>query len=300
MGISWRWILALAAIAWLDYKAVMEAAVHLHYLRPPQWVSNLSSPENLAGNLKIESSYIQSSSGNVIGVWSIPNPESAVTILYLHGQLGTRGQGRRRKVLAYLHQELAASVVTYDPSGYADSTGWPTAENLQRDVASVVAWIRGSGLGSRVIVWGHSLGGPLAAFAASIGVVEGLVLEATFASISDPVVWGIFGLPLWLLPEDLRFQLVNLTRKFVLGDEYETSKYLEKVTVPVFLLHGGTDWVVPVSSISVLRAALPSSWVSSELVIPEAGHNNLYVDHFYSGFPDLVSAAILPWLLQLP
>ena len=289
-------MLAVVAVAWLDYQAVMEAVIHLHYIRPPQWISNLNDPGFTIESAQINSAYITSDSGNVIGVWSIERENAFSTIIYLHGQLGTRGQARRRRVLEFLHAHVDVNVVTYDPSGYGDSTGWPTSENLKRDVASVIAWAKERFRDSRIVVWGHSLGGPMAAHAATLGIVDGLVLESTFAQLCHPAVHGVFGAPLWLIPVAMREWLVKTVLKATIGDHLDTIKYVKSVTVPILLMHGGWDLIVPVENLKLLKAVAERA---DAIVIPEAGHNNLYVHHFVDGHADTVKPLLLSWLSNL-
>ena len=295
-----RWIVGIVgilALPWLDYKSFMESLVHLHYLCPPRWLSKLDKPGILVEAVPIDNHYVISASGSVLGVWSVERPASLITIVYLHGQISNRGMDRRRRVLEFLHAHVNMNVVTYDPSGYGDSTGWPTSENLKKDVASVIAWAKERFTDSRIVVWGHSLGGPIAAHAATLGIVDGLVLESTFAQLCHPAVHGVFGAPLWLLPVAMREWLVKTVLEATIGDHLDTIKYVKSVTVPILLIHGAWDLIVPIANQRHIASASTSRL--TQLTIPLAGHNNLYVYDYGDGFPDLVKTPLCEWLSKI-
>ncbi|KAF4748559.1 Monoacylglycerol lipase abhd12, partial [Perkinsus olseni] len=112
-------------------------------------------------------------SGNEsLGVWLIPASNATKpaerAVIYFHGQAGSRGQGHRIQLYKMLADRLSATVVAFDLRGYGDSTGTPWTSGVLEDIRTIVDWT-GKMLGNNtlpVYVYGHSLGGPQALYAA--------------------------------------------------------------------------------------------------------------------------------------
>jgi fermentation-respiration switch protein FrsA (DUF1100 family) len=77
------------------------------------------------------------------------------------------------------------------------------------------------------IYWGRSLGGVMAAFAASRRPPDGLVLEASFPDARSAVA----GSPLWVLT-------------FLSSYRLSAAAWLESVRCPTLVLHGTADSVI--------------------------------------------------------
>lgn len=122
----------------------------------------------------------------------------------------------------------------------------------------------------KIIIWGHSLGAGVAAQVASREEVGGnynqVILSAAWSKFYD-VCAKKAGWAQFLCPKG----------------QYETITILSKITVPLFLIHGDMDEVIPVqhfqNNLSVLkneRHLLNLSDIS--YLIPGKGHNNLIND----------------------
>ena len=112
------------------------------------------------------------------------------TILFLHGNGGTRATAPRVRHYAGFSARLRANVLVPDYRGYADSEGSPSEVGLVRDARAAWDWLLAHGARSEnVLVVGHSLG---TAVAAQLGAelcaqkieFRGLVLLAPFPRIS--------------------------------------------------------------------------------------------------------------------
>jgi fermentation-respiration switch protein FrsA (DUF1100 family) len=59
-----------------------------------------------------------------------------------------------------------------------------------------------------------------------------------------------------------------------MADQYRTIERIGAVTVPVFVIHGGRDAIIPLDQARHVfhEAAEPKSMV----VVPQAGHNDLF------------------------
>lgn len=165
--------------------------------------------------------------------------------------------------LAPAFSELGVDLAVVDYRGYGASTGSPTFGSLIRDAHAVwEAWassLEAAGWRGLRFVYGRSLGGyPAVELAASYGEqLAGLVLESSAANLG-PMVRRFLGEPTGALAE------------LLLAHE----RRLAAIRVPVLVIHGERDEIVPLETAVDLFERLPSP--EKELVVvPRAGHNDL-------------------------
>ncbi|WP_299488273.1 alpha/beta hydrolase [Acaryochloris sp. IP29b_bin.137] len=180
----------------------------------------------------------------------LPNPNAMFTLLYIHGNAEDLGDIRPR--LEQL-QQSGFSVFAYDYRGYGTSDGQPSEQNAYEDVKQVYLYLTQT-LGvnpNRLLVQGRSLGGGSAVYLATQYPVAGVILESTFTSTFRVVV------PIPILPFD---KFTNLQR-------------LPQIHVPILVIHGEADSVIPIAQGRQLYAA--ASAPKQMLWVPSAGHNNV-------------------------
>jgi fermentation-respiration switch protein FrsA (DUF1100 family) len=114
--------------------------------------------------------------------------------------------------------------------GYGGSTGSPTEDGLIADAEAVYAFAVARYPAERIVPWGESLGSGVAVALASSRKVSRLMLEAPFTSAAD-VGAGVY----WFLP-------VRLLMK----DQFRSDQRIAQVKVPILILHGARDRVVPI------------------------------------------------------
>jgi uncharacterized protein len=163
-----------------------------------------------------------------INAWWIPRGGGRYTVLFCHGNAGNISTHVGK---AKLLHECGFSVLIFDYRGYGTSEGSVSEENMYGDARA--AWkelTEKRGVSpDRIIVWGNSLGGPVAAKLASETKPAGLVLESTFFSLErmaaerSSCLGGIF----------------------VSADSFNTARSLESVRCPVLVIHSRTDEVIP-------------------------------------------------------
>jgi hypothetical protein len=122
-----------------------------------------------------------------------------------------------------------------------------------------------------LLVMGRSLGSASALHLASTHpeTIAGLLLDSPFAD--DLALIHRLGGPHYS-NEDLPDFQDNLDR-------------IRRCTMPILIIHGDNDWIIPLSEARALFAANPSA--SKELVIIEgAGHNDL----LWVGYPQYLQA----------
>lgn len=115
--------------------------------------------------------------------------ETRPTILYLHGNTGTRALPLRVTVYTGLTGRLDANVFAIDYRGFGDSAGHPSVEGVARDARAAWDYLMHQGARPQdVLIVGHSLGtaiaGLLAAGLSKDGIEpRGLVLMSAFSSL---------------------------------------------------------------------------------------------------------------------
>lgn len=210
----------------------------------PRWFS-----EPLAGT---EAFDLALPNGDKIHMWHIPqaaNAAAAPTVLYLHGARWNMNGSVFR--IARWH-ELGFNVLAVDYRGFGRSTELlPSEESATEDARAAFAELkRRQPDPTRRYIYGHSLGGALAIDLAAreIGeepsAVAGVVIESTFTSIPDVVrgmKWG------WVPGIGL-----------AVTQPFDSLSKIAKVRVPLLVLHGTADGVVPHTMADELYAAAGS------------------------------------------
>lgn len=204
--------------------------------------------------------------------WYVPPAgDGAPVLVYLHGNSGHIGP-RAPKLRPYLEAGFGAMLVGY--RGYGGNPGDPSEDGLYRDGDAAVAWLRDQGFElDAMIFYGESLGTGVAAELATRHEVRALVLEAPFTSLPDA---GQHAYP--FLP------VRQLT-----WDQFDTLGKIGQINMPVMVLHGEEDRVVPAHMGRAVYEAAPQPKHSH--FIPDFGHEEM-VD---LGAPDKV----LGWLYSL-
>ena len=189
--------------------------------------------------------------GAQVAVLHLPDPAARYTVLYSHGN----GEDLASALPGLEALRRAGfSVVAYDYRGYGASTGGPaTARGVLRDAEAVYRHVTGP-LGvdpSRLVVYGYSVGSGPSVHLAARFPVAGLVVENAFVSA---------------------FRV--MTRAALLPfDRFPNLRGIRRVRVPVLVIHGVEDRVVPVWHGRELFAAAPGP--KDALWVEGAGHTDV-------------------------
>jgi hypothetical protein len=187
-----------------------------------------ASPEKLG--LSYRDVWLQSSQGNKIHAWFTPGPGGAEkpVVLFLHGNAGNISH---RLDLLRIVQELGLACFMPDYQGYGQSQGRPSEEGMYQD--AYAAWkflVQEKGVQpGEVVIWGHSLGGPVAARLARDREPGALILDSTFTSLPQ------IGQKLYPFLPVKRFSRYK----------YPTKQYLQQSQAPVLVVHSTQDGLVP-------------------------------------------------------
>lgn len=171
------------------------------------------------------------SSGLSVHAWLFESKSPASPLLIWHH--GNGGNLTHRAEPAAELARLGISVLVFDYRGYGKSQGRPSEKGLYLDALAVYDYVVSERLGTpeRIFAYGESLGGPYAAYLASKRSVRGVILENSFHSAGD-VASRVYRVPIGLL----------------LGNSLATADHLMKAKVPVLVMHGRNDRVIPLAS----------------------------------------------------
>jgi uncharacterized protein len=202
---------------------------------------------------------IKAPDGAYVIAWHARAQPRQPTLLYFHGNAQSLA-ARQPRIARAMAEGWGMMMMTY--RGFGGSTGSPTEVDTIADAERTLQFLISEGVRiSDVILYGESLGtGVATQLAARYPGLRGLVLDAPYTSAVDvgqlrfpflPVAWGML-------------------------DRYETKRFIREVKVPVLILHGARDGIIPVEmGREVARLANePKRYVE----FPNGGHIDLYVN----------------------
>jgi fermentation-respiration switch protein FrsA (DUF1100 family) len=162
------------------------------------------------------------SGGERISAFYLPNSRAMYTLLFSHGNAEDIGQDLD---FLRMYHEAGFAVFTYDYRGYGTSTGRPSERGVYEDVNAAYDFLT-KRLGvppGQIISIGRSVGCAPAIHLAATRPVKGLIAEAPFLT-AFRVLTRIPLLP-W--------------------DKFNNLRDIRRVHVPVLIIHGRNDEVVP-------------------------------------------------------
>lgn len=217
----------------------------------------------VAAEYGAEEQFISSMDGTRVHAWFYPVPEATHTLVFFHGNgesIEFSGPWAGNLATA-----LNANVLMFDYRGYGLSEGKPFERGIVQDGISVVDWLaaRLEVPTQQFVYVGRSLGGGVAAQVAISRPPKALVMLSTFSSLVD------------VAGELMPWAPVRLLMK----NRYESSNALAQMDVPLLVVHGDADRLVPLKLAKRMFEAAGS--VSKQLlVLPDKGHNDLGLEDF--------------------
>lgn len=216
------------------------------------------TPPAQAGLPNVSERVLNTPDGARIVVWYGKAKPGQPTLLYFHGNGGGLAE-RAERFRRFMSQGWGVYMMAY--RGYAGSTGYPTEANNVADARLAYgALVQDGVLPESIILYGESLGTHLATRIAAERASAGLILEAPYTSVLDIALTDYPFLPVRLL----------------LSDRYETDKVLPQVKVPLLIIHGKEDGIIPVSMAQKL--AKLANEPKRLVIFPRGDHSDLYVD----------------------
>ncbi len=183
------------------------------------------------------------------------SPEEPL-IAYCGGRSGSRrnsGDYWATKLLPW------GEALLIDMPGYGDSTGKPDIPSLQAFQRDVPGYLDSLAANRPLVIWGHSLGGPVcAALAGASREVDALVLETTTTNLTEMMQAG----KPWFTPPGLQLELGKGL------DAYDIPLALKEFRGPILVLAAGKDQTFPVKVEREVSETLKGQ-----------GHNVLYLEY---------------------
>ena len=218
-----KWLIAAAAV-FGGFVALMYVAQRSLMYHPER----LRTPPAAAGLFDAQEIVLDTADGEKVIVWYVPPQDGKLLMLYFQGNAGSL-RTRADRFRAFVEDGTGLVALSY--RGYGGSTGSPSERGLIADAQAAYAFAVARTPAERIVVFGESLGGGVAVALAATHRIGGLVLEAPFTSAAD-----IGAAAYWFLP-------VRLLMK----DPFRSDALIGKVSVPLLILHGARDGVVPVA-----------------------------------------------------
>ncbi|HQV87980.1 MAG: alpha/beta hydrolase [Nitrosomonas sp.] len=185
--------------------------------------------------------------------WWVSVPDAKGTVLFFHGNAGNISQ--RINYLS-MFKRLGYNTLLFDYRGYGQSSGVPSESGTYLDAQAGWRYLTEIQNISpeRIILFGESLGGAVAAWLAAREKPGLLVLASTFTSVPN------------LAAQIYPFLPVRWITRF----HYNTLESLQSVTCPVFIAHSPEDEIIPFEHGQQLfqAASAPKQFLSLE-----GGHN---------------------------
>lgn len=191
-------------------------------------------------------------------------PNSLGVVFYLKGNSRSiKGWGKFAK--DFLGKGYDFFMIDY--RGFGKSRGKRNENKLYSDSQYTYKWLLESYPEEQIIVYGRSLGSGFAAQVASWNSPKMLILDSPYYSFEYNIKRFVFWLPMKIL---LRYKI-------------PTNQFLQKVTCPIFIIHGKKDRLIPYAQSEMLKQEKPSVQL---MPIIQGGHNNLpdfpkYHDYVY-------------------
>ncbi len=253
-SLAWKLPIAVAGLYLAAGLALYAGQRRLMYPADPTRVAPASLGLDVA---EIE---LATPDGERLVAWHAKAASGKPTLLYFHGNGGNLAD-RQDRVQLYRGEGYGLLMMAY--RSYSGSTGRPSEATNVADAKLAYHWLREQGVtAGDIVLYGESLGTGVAVQVATVEPVRGMILDAPYTSIAAvaqrqyPWMW---------------------VRPFV-ADSYSSIDIIGKIHVPLLVLHGARDRIVPADMGQTLFDA--ANEPKRIVIFPEAGH--LYHTEFGS------------------
>ncbi len=213
---------------------------------------------------------VRTADGLNLKAWYAPATSKPFTIVFFHGN-GDSLYSASPVADPYIQAGYGFLIAEY--RGYSGFGGKPTEAGLYADARACLNALRSRGVKSEnVVLFGHSLGTGVATQMAEEFPVGGVMLLAPYLSI----------------PKIAQIEFPVFPAKWIVLDRFENEKKIGKVHVPVLIVNGALDRVIPPLQGRRLyeMANEPRKFYS----LPDCGHNDAF---------DEFSIVALGWIRRL-
>lgn len=237
--------------------AVIVGAAYFGQRRLMYFPDRARTPPGAIGLRDVEEIVLTAPDGARIVHWWGRAKAGKPTLLYFHGNGGALVD-RKPRFERFMGEGWGVFMMSY--RGYGGSDGSPTEVDNVADALRAYDHLAAAGLRPQdIVLYGESLGTAVAAQVATQRRAAGLVLEAPFTSA---VAVGAQQYPL-------------LPVAAAMVDRYETDRVIAAIAMPLLIIHGARDPVIPTVMGRKLfeLARQPKAYVE----FPEGGHSDLYL-----------------------
>jgi fermentation-respiration switch protein FrsA (DUF1100 family) len=211
-------------------------------------------PPAEAGLPEAQEVVLTTSDGEKLIAWHVPPRGDKPVVIYFHGNA---------EIVAWRAQQHRATIadgtglIAVNFRGYGGSTGTPTEDGLHRDAQAAYAFAAERYPPRRIALWGSSLGTGVAVRLASEKPVGKLILESPYTSTAE-VAASLFP---WA------------PVRWLMKDQLHSDQRIGAVHVPLLIIHGAMDDVIPIRLGERLFALAnePKRFIRYD----KAGHNDL-------------------------
>jgi fermentation-respiration switch protein FrsA (DUF1100 family) len=196
---------------------------------------------------------VETNDGVSLGAWYRgPDPGAPVVIVF-NGNAGNR---EGRLALGSRLADAGLGVLLFDYRGYGDSGGAPTETGLTLDARAVAKFVARRAADHPVVYYGESLGAAVAIALASEQQPDALIVRSPFTSLADAA----------------RVHYPFLPVRLLLWDEYPSIDRIGSLHVPVLVVAGSDDSIVPTEQSRRIHAAAAEP--KELVIIAGADHND--------------------------
>ena len=213
--------------------------------------SGYAAPASV-GLANVQEEPFTAADGATVMVWRKAAMPGMPTILYFHGN-GDSLPNLTERFQVFAEKGWGVVAATY--RGYPGSTGKPSEEGLVSDGVAIFDRLVDGGVPANdIILAGYSLGSGVAVAVAAEREPCAVLLHAAFSSIAEVAA--------------ARYPLLPV-RTFI-KDPFDSLARIERVSAPVFLVHGSDDGLVPLRFAQRLMDGVRGA--ADLAVIDGAGH----------------------------
>lgn len=189
-----------------------------------------------------------------VDLFHLPAPPGAPTVVHFHGNgeqlLDQMSLGER------LH-EWGLGFLAVEYPGYGASPGSPTEDGIYAAAEAALKRLREQGVpAERTVLSGRSIGTGVAVEMAKRGHGTRVMLVSPYTSIAE--LAGMF--------------FPFLPTRLLVRDRFDTASKAADMKVPVLIIHGEQDTLIPVEMGRRLGQRFPQATVET---VAGAGHNNV-------------------------
>ena len=216
--------------------------------------------------LAYEDVWFPTSDGLKLHGWLVPSPDARVTLVWFHGNAGNISHrvDNIKQLHRFLGRARTPNIFIFDYRGYGKSQGGfsdLSEEATYRDAEGALAYLRARQdlAHTKPVYFGRSLGAAIAVEVARRHSPAALILETPFTSIRDMAKVALPFLPVGSL----------------LQTKYDSLTKIREIRVPLLILHGDRDDVVPYEQGRRLYEA--ANEPKTFYAIRGARHNDTYI-----------------------